>query len=114
MDQRSIVKGVSTSLLFILAKGQNSSLSIPLLGEYSTPIAGFVHGYVNSMLTDALWQPIQTLLNDQFKDGGLPAVRAYRLAHIGTAAIGQSALLYGTGDEGTGLIVGALQDMMIL
>lgn len=117
MDSNSIISGVSAAALFVLAKGQNSSISVPLLGNFSTPVGGFIHGYVNSMLTTALYPTAKEAVDGVYKPGEDSIISTWRLnklTRIGTSAAGQYALLYGTGDENTGLIVGALNNMISL
>jgi hypothetical protein len=117
MDTKAIISGVSAAALFVLAKGQNSSIAVPFLGNFSTPVGGFIHGYVNSMFTDALYPPTKELIKSVYKPEETSRITQYRLDRvtaIGTSAVGQYALLYGTVDANTGLIVGALNNMIRL
>jgi hypothetical protein len=112
-DTSSLIKGLSAAGLFVLAKGQNSSLSVPLIGEFSTPVAGFIHGWLNEQITRAAWPYVATGVHQIIPKDKM-TYHGTRAAHIATSASSQYLLLYGTGDEETGLIVGAINDLVHL
>ena len=113
MEGKAIVKGVTTAALFTLAKGENSSLNIPLIGSYSTPIAGFAHGFINSYLTDNVYPYARDTIVSVYKpENAQNIVSLQRATRASVSAAGQYLLTYGQEDATTSLLVGALADFV--
>lgn len=96
----SINQAVATAALFTLTRGADSNLPIPLLGNYPTPIAGFAHGYVNSLLTDnafpTLWKGVYNGIYKNQEVTPLAHNVTRKTTHAATSGLVQVGLLYET------------------